>query len=82
MFKDFKRKICFPIDMSVPTNNNISVKKYDKISKYKDLKIEVEKIWYLKTYTMPVILGALGMIKKETDRHINKIPGSFILYEI
>ena len=29
--------------MSVPTDNNVSVKKYNKISKYKDLKIEIEK---------------------------------------
>ena len=25
---------------------------------------------------MPVIVGALGMIKKGTDKHINKISGS------
>ena len=29
---------------------------------------------------MPVIEGALGMIKKETN--VNKIPGSLSLYEI
>ena len=39
-------------------------------------------MWYLKTTTVPVILGALGMIKKETDKHIYKIPGSPNLYEI
>ena len=46
------------------SNSNISVKEYYKISKYKNLKIEIEKIWHLKTTTMPVIVGALGMIKK------------------
>ena len=29
--------------MSVPTDNNISVKEYNKISKYKGQKIEIEK---------------------------------------
>ena len=31
---------------------------------------------------MPVIAGALGMIKKGTSKHINKIPGSSSQYEI
>ena len=29
--------------MSVPTDNNKSVKYYDKISRYKDLNIKIEK---------------------------------------
>ena len=36
-------------------------------------------MWHLKTTTVPVIVGALGMIKKGTDKHINKIPVSFSL---
>ena len=55
--------------MSVPTNNNISVKEYDKRSKYKYLEIEIEKICHLKTTTMPVIDLALGMNKKGRDNH-------------
>ena len=43
MFKGYKTKICHLIDMLVPTDNNISVKEYNKISKYKDMKIEIEK---------------------------------------
>ena len=31
---------------------------------------------------MPVIVQAIGVIKKDTDKHINKIPGSPSLYEI
>ena len=51
-------------------------------SKYKDLKIEIEKMWYLKTTTVPVILGALGMIRKGTNKNITKIPSSPSLIEI
>ena len=32
--------------------------------------------------TMPVIVGTLGRVKKKTYEHVNKIPGSFSLYEI
>ena len=34
------------------------------------------------TLKLPIIVGALGMIKKGTDKHINKILGSPSLYEI
>ena len=47
-----------------------------------DLEIEVEKIWYIKTTPVAVIVLALGMIKKETDRHINKILSSPSQYGI
>ena len=38
--------------------------------------MDYEKMWYLKTITVSVIVGALGMIKKRTDKQINKTPGS------
>ena len=37
--KDYKSNSYLLIDMVIPTDNNISVKEYYKISKYKDLKI-------------------------------------------
>ena len=30
----------------------------------------------MKTVTIPVVIRALGMIKKGTDKHLQKIPGS------
>ena len=51
--------------MSVPIDN-ISVKEYNNISKYKDLEIEIEKMRHLKIAILPVIMGILSLIKKET----------------
>ena len=48
---------------------DISVKEFNKIRKYKDLERENEKMCHLKTSAVPVIVGTLGMIKKETDKH-------------
>ena len=50
--------------MSVPAYGYISVKEYYKTSKYKDLKVEIEKTQHLKITTVPVIVGAQVMIKK------------------
>ena len=33
-------------------------------------------MWHLKTTTVPVIIGALSMIKKGTNKHISKMPSS------
>ena len=68
--------------MSYPVRAEGLVDLIKNRSKYKDLEIEIEKIWHLKTTTAPVIVGALGMIKKGTDKHTNKIPGCVSLYEI
>ena len=55
---------------------------FEKLSKYKDLKIEISKIWKRKTKTMPVIVRALGMTKKGTRKYVNEIPGNLSLAEI
>ena len=47
--------------MSVPSDSNISTEEFGK---YKDPEIEIAKMWKIKTKTISVIVGALGMIKK------------------
>ena len=62
---------CLLIHMSIPTEKNTSVKVSEKLSKYKDFEIEVEQMWGMKATTIPVVIGALGLInishpKKDT----------------
>ena len=80
--KDHKQNTCLLIDPSVPSDNNISAKEFDKLAKYTDLKIEIEKMWELKTTIVPVIIGALGMVKKGVDKYLNMIPGNPSLTEV
>ena len=49
------------MDVAVPSDENISLKEFQKFSKYKDLEIEVTKMWKLKIKIFPVVIGALGM---------------------
>ena len=69
------------IDMSIPTERNTSLKTAEKLSKHKDLEIELEKTWGLKT-TVPVIIGALGVVKKGIESYIGKIPGNIRIAEL
>ena len=82
VIKDKRNDTCLLIDMSVPSDNNVAAKVFEKLSKYKDLEIEVEKMWHLKTTTIPVVVGALGLIKKGTNAFIEKILGSPPLQEV
>ena len=69
-------------DMASPTDRNLSVKEFDKPSKYKDLQIEIEPMWHRKTAVIPVVVGALGMVKKRTQNHLKSIPGEPNLQEV
>jgi len=80
--KDSTEKTCLLIEMSVPTDHNIAAKEFDKLSMYKDLEIEITRMWNLKAITVPVIIGALGMINKGCENHLEKIPGQLQLQEI
>ena len=55
---------------------------FQKLSKFKDLEIDVKKMWKLKTKTNPVVIGALGMIQKGSQDFIAQIPGKPSLQEM
>ena len=61
--KDKKETTYQPIHTSVPTERN-SIWKWQRnlIHKYKDLEIEIERMWGMKTSTIPVVKGALSLI--------------------
>ena len=70
------------IAVTVSADKNISLKEFQELSKYKDLKIKVTKMWKLKTKTIPVVVGALGMIKKGTQNFMDQILGKPSLQEM
>ena len=80
--KNEEERTCQHIEISIPTESNTSIKLTEKLSKYKDLEIEIEGLWGMKTTTIPVILGALGLIKKGMEKYISKIPGNNSIQEV
>ena len=57
------------MDVAVPSDQSISLKEFQKLSKYTDLII-------------PVVIGALGMIKKGIQNFIDQIPAKPSLQEM
>ena len=80
--KNHNDKTCFLIDMSVPSDISVSLKIFEKLSKYKDLEIEVAKMWHLKTTALPVVIGALGIAGKTAPNYVSQIPGAPSLTEL
>ena len=79
--KDKRQRTCKLIEISVSTERNTSIKMTEKFSKYKDQEIEIEKMWSMNTMTIPVIIGALGLVRKGMEKYINKIPGNISIQE-
>ena len=76
VIKDKSKGLCTLIDMSVPSKRNASTKEVEKIAKYKDLDIEISKMWSMKTNVIPIVIGALGLIRKGINRYVEQIPGN------
>ena len=80
--RDHVNKTCILIDVSIPADRNTSLKAFEKISKYKDLEIEIEKSWKEKTKTIPLIVGALGVLNKSATKYLEEIPGKISVQEV
>jgi hypothetical protein len=52
------------IDISNSGDRNMIKKEAGKILKYKDLTIEIQRMWNVNTRVIPVIIGATGTISK------------------
>jgi hypothetical protein len=57
------------IDVANSGDRNVIKKEAEKILKYKDLTIEVQRMWKVKTRVIPVIIGATGTISKSFKNH-------------
>merc|ERR1712197_79686 len=65
-----EQKVQF-VDFLVPYDTNIVNKTAEKLMKYRDLEIEVQKCWDLKEIpTVPVIVGALGTVSTDFKQYL------------
>ena len=72
---DKKNKKALIIDIAVPHDRNICEKEKEKIDKYQDLKLEIMKLWNVKTCVIPVVIGALGAHTGKLNEYLAQIPG-------
>ena len=58
VLKNKKDKTCLLIDMTTPLDTNTLVKTTEKLTKYKDLEIEVERMWGAQNNNSPGCYGS------------------------
>jgi hypothetical protein len=64
------------IGVAIPGDRNVIKKEPEKILKYKDLKIEIQRMWNVKTGVIPLITGATGTISKSFRKYLSNVPGN------
>ena len=70
------------IDVAISGDRNVIKKEAEKILKYKDLTIEIQRMWKVKTRVIPVIIGATGTISESFRKYISNIPGNHEVKEL
>ena len=70
------------IDVAISGDRNVIKKEADKILKYKDFTIEIQRMWNVKTKVIPVIIGANGTISKTFRKYVSNITGKHEVKEL
>jgi len=70
------------IDIAISGDRNVIKKEVKKILKYKDLSVEIQCLWNVKTKVIPVIIVATGTISKSFRKYVSNIPGKHEVKEL
>jgi len=70
------------IDVAISGDRSVIKKEAEKILKYKDLTIEIQRMWNVKTKVISVIIGATGTIPKSFRKYVNNMPGNHEVKEL
>jgi hypothetical protein len=72
---DHETGACMLIDVAISGDRNVIKKEAEKILKCKDLTIEIQRVWNVKTNVIPVITGATGTISQSFRKYLSNVPG-------
>jgi hypothetical protein len=70
IIKNIKDKICLLTDVAIPSDRNLIQKESENKLKYKHLSIEIQRMWNIKCFVIPVITGATGI-----QKYLETVPG-------
>ena len=77
-----EKGICMLIDVAISGDRSVIRKEAQKILKHKDLTIEIQRMWNVKTKVIPVIIGATGTISKSFRKYVSNVPGKHEVKEL
>jgi len=79
---DNEKGTCMLIDVAISGDWNVIKTEAEKILKYKDLTVEIQRMWNVKTKVIPVTIGATGTISKSPRKYVSSIPGKHEVKEL
>ena len=82
IIRDNEKGTCMIIDVAISGDRNVIKKEAEKVLKYKDLTIEIQRMWNVKTKVIPVIIGTTGTISKSFRKYVSNIPGNHEVKEL
>ena len=82
IIRDNEKGTCVLIDVAISGDRNVIKIEAEKILKYKDLTIEIQRMWNVKAKLIPVIIGATGTISKTFRKYVSNIPGNHEVKEL
>jgi len=82
IIRDNEKGTCMLIDVAISGDRNVINEEAEMILKYKDLTIEIQLMWNVKTKVIPVITGATGTISKSFRKYVSNIPGKHEVKEL
>ena len=82
IIRDNEMETCMLIDVEISGERNVIKEEAEKILKYKDLTIEIQRMWNVKTKVIPVIIGATGTVSESLRKYVSNIPGKHEVKEL
>ena len=70
-------KKCLIIDVACPVDNNLILKRNEKLDNYSELRLEIARMWDKETLIVPIIIGALGCIPNDLECNLKKLGISY-----
>ena len=70
------------IYVEVSGHRDLIKKKANKILIYKDLTLEIQCMWNVKTNVIPVIIGTTGTISKSFRKYLSNVTGKHEIKEL
>ena len=65
------------IDVACPVDNNLILKRNEKLDNYSELRFEIARMWDKETLIVPMFIGALGSIPNDLECNLRKLGISY-----
>jgi len=82
IIRDNEKGTCMLVDIAISGDRNVIKKETEKILKYEDLIMEIQRMWNVKTIVIPVIIGVTGTVSKSFRKYVSYIPGKHEVKEL